>query len=173
MRKCVLIFSEKITAASSITGRCLSISRRRLPGSSSTVGSSVNRSGSSGTDFPSGLANGKRSTSGWPTNSTGNFGHAFGIPLLLERENGKHQVDVPGDGVHAALPPRPELRRHIADDFRLPIPERTATGLVVTDGPGETQVKAGIVDQHDGIRLAAGGEVKQLTEKSAGTYRSF
>ena len=94
--------------------------------------------------------------------------HALGVPVFLEGEDGEHQVDVVGDLVHAALIPRPELRRHVTDDLRLPLPERAAARCVVSaDGLGEAQVETGIVDQHDNVRFAPGRQLEQVAEQAA------
>ena len=73
-------------------------------------------------------------------------GHArLPVQLLLEGEDHDHARHRPADGVHAASPPRPELRRDVIDDGDTAVAERA----------GQPEVEVRVVDEHGGVRRPA------------------
>ena len=131
----------------------------RLPGRMATVGAEGDnprsvRNGSRGAD---GFA---RSTSGWPTNSTGT--PAFAIDRLLERKDHEHAIRDRADRLQPSRAPRPDLRADVVDD-------RDAEAL---DRRRQAEIEIGKVDEDQRVRPlgARGRDERRRAANDRGSF---
>src|SRR5262249_14176889 len=80
----------------------------------------------------------------------------FAVEIGLKRKNAEHQIDQARHLLDPAPIPCPDLWANVVDGFRVLqlLAERT----------GESQIKAGIVDQNDCVRFAYRNFAKSLME---------
>src|SRR5258707_15542497 len=93
---------------------------------------------------------------------------AFGIPILLERENAQKQIEIARHLADAPLARGPDLRRDILDELRRPVIERPAPDAnMLLNGMREAAIEPREIDADDGVRLALNHEAQQFVKKSA------
>src|SRR5258708_25889256 len=92
--------------------------------------------------------------------------HRLRVPLLLEWKHREQQVDVSRHFVSAAGARRPNLRRNILNELRIPVEENVLPGAnVLFDRVSQAAVEAGIIDANDGVWLALARDSSELVEQ--------
>src|SRR5437763_15723651 len=91
--------------------------------------------------------------------------HARRIPILLERKHAQQQINIPGQLIGAARSRRPDLRRDVLHNLRIPVEEGSrARADVLFDGVRKAVVEPGKIDADDEVWLALNRELEELTE---------
>src|SRR6185437_10541200 len=84
------------------------------------------------------------------------------VPFLLEWKNAEQQVAVAGELMGAAGARSPDLWRHVLDDSRIPVVERTASGAdMLFNGMRKAAVEPREINANDHVRLAFKRELKE------------
>src|SRR5258708_8528744 len=92
--------------------------------------------------------------------------HRLRVPLLLEWKHREQQVDVSRHFVSAAGARRPNLRRNILNELRIPVEENVLPGAnVLFDRVSRAAVEAGLIDANDGVGRAFAGDSSELVEQ--------
>src|SRR5215216_2343586 len=88
-----------------------------------------------------------------------------GIPILLKREDAQQQIEIPGHSISAARARRPNLRRDILDEFRLPIKKGSLMGLeILLDCVGKSAIESSKINTNNCVWLPLYSQSEQLME---------
>src|SRR5439155_20292009 len=91
--------------------------------------------------------------------------HPCRIPIPLEWKNAEQQIDIPGQLIGAARSRRPDLRRDVLHNLRIPVEEGSrARADILFDGVRKAVVEPGEIDADDDVRLVFERELKELVE---------